>query len=148
MIVSRPQTGTITSFVLFLLITIIVVAMNVLVILQTNHAAWYNYAVVVILTPIGLFVFYKIFISYKVLSLGNNQIQIDLPVLRQSKKYPIEQIQQWTEMTVKTGKKSEYKELKIAFNDGRKINIGLREYTEYARIVQYLAQKASRKKAL
>src|SRR6266567_2744929 len=87
MIISKPQTGTITSFALFILITIVVVAMNVMILSREVQPAWYNYAVVVLLIPIGLLVFYKIFIRYKILRLGNNQIQIDFPVIRQSKKY-------------------------------------------------------------
>ena len=121
--------------------------MNATVIFDNQIVAWYNYAVVVVLVPIGLFVFYKVFVRYKILKLGNNQIQIDYPVLRQSKIYPLDQIDRWTENKVKTGKNSEYKELQVQFADGTKISIGHKEHTEYARMIQYLAQKASKKKA-
>ena len=123
------------------------VVMNAMVIFNNQIVAWYNYAVVIVLVPIGLFVFYKVFVRYKILKLGNNQIQIDYPVLRRSKIYPLDQIDRWTENKVKTGKNSEYKELQVQFADGTKISIGHKEHTEYARMVQYLAQKASKKKA-
>lgn len=147
MITSKPQTSTITSFVFFLLITVIVVIMNSVAIFRDREASWYNYAVVVVLIPIGILVFYKIFVRYKVLKFGNNQIQIDYPMLRQSKVYPLEQIDQWIENKVKTGKNSEYKELQVQFNDGKKISVGHKEHTEYTRMVQYLSQKAPKKKA-
>ena len=121
--------------------------MNSIALVSDRQAAWYNYAVVGVLVPIGIVVFYKIFVRYKILRLGNNQIQVDYPMLRRSKAYPLEQIDQWVENSVKTGKNSEYKELQIRFADGKKISVGHKEHTEYARMVQYLAQKAPGKKA-
>ncbi len=147
MITSRPQNSTITSVVLFLVITILVVSFNFAAIVRDRIAAWYNYLIVILLIPIGLLVFYKIFLRYKILQFGNNQIQIDYPVMMQSKKYTIEQIERWIENKVKTGQSSEYKELEILFSDRKKITIGHKEHTEYSRIVQYLAQKAPKKKA-
>jgi hypothetical protein len=147
LITSKPQTSTITSFVFFLLITIVVVAMNSIAIFPDHNAAWYNYAVIVVLVPIGITVFYKIFVRYKILKFGNNQIEINYPILRLTKFYPLDQINLWVENTVKTGKNSEYKELQIRFADGKKISIGHKEHTEYTRMVQYLLQKASKKKA-
>ncbi len=133
--------------VLFLVITILVVSFNFAAIVRDRIAAWYNYLIVILLIPIGLLVFYKIFLRYKILQFGNNQIQIDYPVMMQSKKYTIEQIERWIENKVKTGQSSEYKELEILFSDRKKITIGHKEHTEYSRIVQYLAQKAPKKKA-
>ncbi len=147
MITSKPQTSTITSFVFFLLITVAVVVMNSIAIFRDREAAWYNYAVVVVLVPIGIVVFYKIFVRYKVLKFGNNQIAINYPMLRQTKVYLLEEIDLWVENKVKTGKNSEYKELQIRFTDGKKINVGHKEHTEYIRMVQYLSQKALKKKA-
>jgi hypothetical protein len=147
LITSKPQASTITSFVFFLLITVVVVVMNSIAIFRDPTAAWYNYAVIVVLVPIGIVVFYKIFVRYKILKFGNNQIHIHYPMLRQAKVYPLEEIDQWTENKVKTGKNSEYKELQVRFTDGKKINVGHKEYTEYTQMVQYLLQKALRKKA-
>ena len=145
MIVSKPLTNTIISFTLFLILTFTVLGMNVWAILHFAQPAWYNYAVVGLLAPIGLFVLYKIFIRYRVLRLGNNQIEIRFPVLRKVKKYPLDQIDFWIEKEVKTGKNSVYKELELAFKDGKKENLGHKEFTEYTRIVQYLKQKAAKK---
>jgi hypothetical protein len=147
LIISKPQVGTITSFVLFLAITVAVVVMNTIVILRHELVAWYNYAVVIVLLPIGLFVFYRIFVRYKILKFGNNAIEIFYPVLRKSKTYPLSQVDQWIENKVKTGKNSEYKELQVKFRDGQKISVGQKEHTEYARMVQYLVQKSPKKKA-
>src|SRR4051794_16021324 len=98
--------------------------MNSIVIFRNQLVAWYNYAVVIALLPIGLFVFYKIFLRYKILKFGNNQIEINYPMLVQRKVYSLDQIDQWIENKVKTGKNSEYKELQVRFADGKKISIG------------------------
>lgn len=147
MITSKPQTGTIVSFVLFLAITVLVVAVNVVIIVNQLQAAWYNYAVVGVLVPIGLFVFYRIFIRYKVLKLGNNQIEVRYPALGKVKTYELADVERWLENKVKTGKNSEYKELEVYFSDGKKISVGHKEHTEYSRMVQYLGQKVPKKKA-
>jgi hypothetical protein len=145
MIVSKPQTSTITSFVFFLLITCIVLGMNAWAITQTARPAWYNYAVIGLLAPIGLFVLYKIFIRYKVIRLGNNQIEVSFPVLKQNKTYKLAEVQFWFENQVKTGKKSVYRELAIKFEDGKKISLSPKESTEYERALQYLKQKLPKK---
>ena len=146
MIVSKPLTSTITSFVFFLIITIVVLGMNVWVLTKDPHPAWYNYAIIALLAPIGLFVFYKIFVRYKIIRLGNNQIEVSFPVLRDSKKYSLAQVSHWTEKQVSTGKKSVYKELEIKFEDGRKVTLGHKEFSEYPRMIQYLIQKVPKKK--
>jgi hypothetical protein len=146
MIVSKPQTSTVISFVIFLTLTFVVLAMNILVIIKDPQPAWYTYLIIAILIPIALFVLYKIFIRYKIIRLGNNMVELAYPVLRQTKKYSLDQIEYWVEHQVKTGKNSTYKETEIKFMDGIKLTIGHKEHTEYGRIVQYLSLKAAKKK--
>ena len=146
MITSKPQTSTIISFIIFLTLTFVVLGMNVYVIVKDLQPAWYTYLIVVILSPIAVFVLYKIFIRYKILRLGNNLIELTYPVLRRTKKYSLDQIEYWVEHKVKTGKNSIYKEAEIKFTDGLLVTIGHKEHTEYPRIVQYLSLKALKKK--
>ena len=146
MIISKPQTSTVVSFVIFLTLTLVVLAMNILVIIKDPQPAWYTYLIIVILIPIAIFVLYKIFIRYKIIRLGNNLVELAYPVLRLTKKYSLDQIEYWVEHKVKTGKNSTYKETEIKFMDGIKLTIGHKEHTEYARIVQYLSLKTAKKK--
>ena len=146
MIVSRPITSTVVSFVIFLVITFVVLGMNIYAI--NTQGAWYNYVVLGLLLPIAAFVIYKIFLRYKVLSLGNNQIEVNFPVLRQSHKYKLESVQFWVENQVKTGKNSVYKELVIKFEDGRKVTMSPKEATDYDRTLQYLKQKLPKKRVV
>ena len=146
MIVSKPRTSTLSSFALFLIITLIVIGMNVYTILKSPAPAWYNYGVVGLLIPIGGFVLYKIFIRYQVVRLGNNQIEVQFPVLRRFGKYNLDQVEFWFENQIKTGKNSVYKELVIKFSDSKKVTLSPKESTEYERVVQYLKQKLIKKK--
>jgi hypothetical protein len=143
-IVSKPLTATITSFILFLLITLVVIGMNIYAIML--RGAWYNYLTIALLAPIGIFVFYKIFLRYKIIRLGNNQVEVNFPMLRQRKNYKLEAVQFWFENQVKTGKNSVYKELVIKFEDGKKVTLSPKESTDYERVIQYLKQKLAKKK--
>ena len=120
--------------------------MNLVVVIEGQLAAWYNYVIIGLLIPIGGFVLIRIFILYKIIRMGNNQVQISYPVLRREKKYTLKDIEAWRENKVKTGKTSEYKELQILFSDKKKLSVGHKEHTEYSRMVQYLTQKAEKKK--
>ena len=145
MVVSKPQLNTLISFSLFLVITAVVFAMNVVSIMN-DTAAWYNYVIATALLPIGLFVLFKIFIRYKIIRAGNNSIDISYPVLMQTEKYPLQSIVAWRENIIKTGKNSVYKQLEILMDNKKRISIGHKEHTEYDRLVQYLQQKIPKKK--
>jgi hypothetical protein len=144
-VISKPQTNTIVSFTLFLLLTFTVLTLNVISIIQ-GVAAWYNYLISALLLPIGVFVTYKIFIRYKVIKAGGNQIEISYPVLRSSEKHSLQSVVAWRENIVKTGKNSVYKQLEILFENKKRISLGQKEHTEYVRLVQYLQHKLPRKK--
>ena len=120
--------------------------MNVYIIIKAPHPPWYTYAISIGLGSIAAFVIFKMFIQYKVIRMGNNEIAIHYPVLRKLTRYPLARIDYWRENQVKTGKKSVYKELEVVFEDGKKISTGQKEYTEYQKMIQYLLQKAPRKR--
>lgn len=120
--------------------------MNAWIAIRDPHPAWYTYLIIVLLLPIALFVGYKIFIRYKIIYIGNNQIKIQFPVLRISSVYSLDQIENWTENIVKTGKNSTYKELEIKFSDDQKLSMGHKEFTEYDKVKKYLQQKVPKLK--
>jgi hypothetical protein len=146
LIVSRPQTSTLVSFTIFLLITAVVLGMNVYALAAASAPAWYNYLMATLLVPIFLFVFYKIFIRYKIIRMGNNRVEISYPVARKHKVYMLHEIVLWKENIVKTGKNSVFRQLEIFFQDKNRESFGDKEHTEYGRMVQYLNQKAPKKK--
>jgi len=124
----------------------VVLTMNVYAVVKTSASAWYNYLIILLLVPIGLFVLYKIFIRYKIIRLGNNRLELSYPVMRKHKVYVIQDIVAWKENVVKTGKNSVFRQLEIFLTDKQRISVGDKEHTEYTRVVQYLQQKVPKKR--
>ncbi len=120
--------------------------MNVFALVKTPSPAWYNYLMVALLAPIGLFVLYKIFVRYKIIRLGNNRLELSYPMLKKHSIYPLQEIVAWKENVVKTGKSSVFRQLEIFLPDRQRISFGDKEHTEYSRVVQYLNQKVPKKK--
>ena len=129
---------------MFLLITYVIIGMSFLQI--RGDAPWYTYLLLIILLPVSVFLTIKVFINYKRIEIGNNQIAMFYPVRRFKRKYDVKNIQSWIELSVKTGKKSTFRELQIQFEDNFKLNLGEKEYTHYKEILQYLSKKAGNKK--
>ena len=102
---------------------------------------WFNYAIIIILTPAALFVSYGVLFRYKTVTMGDRQIEVRYPQFRLNRKYSLEEVTYWKESVVKTNKTSNYKELEVKFKDGRTIRMGHREYTEYEKMLGYLGQK-------
>jgi hypothetical protein len=120
--------------------------MNVYAVAKVPHPAWYNYLMIVLLVPIGLFVLYRIFVRYKIIRLGNNRLELSYPILRKHKVYSLQEIVVWKENVVKTGKNSVFRQLEIFLQDNQRISFGDKEHTEYGRVIQYLNQKVPKKK--
>ncbi|HRK55210.1 MAG TPA: hypothetical protein PK185_14935 [Cyclobacteriaceae bacterium] len=111
-----------------------------------QEPAWYTYLILIALTPLSLFLTYRIFINYKVIELANEKITIKYPIRNSRKHYPLGRVIYWRESIVKTGKNSTFKELEIRFDDNFKLNLGLREYSNYQKVQSYLTKKLARKK--
>ncbi|MEQ8364595.1 MAG: hypothetical protein RH948_17095 [Cyclobacteriaceae bacterium] len=146
MTVSKPLNGTLFSFGLFIIISFVLVGMSLIEFTSEQHPAWYTYLILVALTPLSLFLVYRIFINYKVIELGNEKITIQYPVKNNRKHYPLGRVSHWRESIVKTGKNSTFKELEIVFDDNFKLNLGLREYSNYQKVQSYLTRKLAKKK--
>ena len=145
MIVSKPQTSTLLSFSAFLIIASGLIGFNIVAALKETKPSWLNLTVIVLLTPLALFSLFKIFLSYKVIRVGNNQIDIRYPVFRKSKKYSLDQIGYWKETIIKNTMGT-YKEIEVRFTDNSTLSMGHKEYTEYSKIAGYLSQKVPKKK--
>ena len=146
MIVARPKTATVSSFILFAAITLFILALNVRILVTYPAPPWYTYLIVAALVPILGLVIHRIFLRYKVIRLGNNQIEVWYPVLRKRHRQPLGTIVAWRELRVKTGKASTYRELEILLEPKKKISLAYQEYTEFDRMVKYLGQKCANKR--
>jgi hypothetical protein len=146
MIIAKPKFTTLFSFAVFLLLSGFVLYLNIRVMLDEPQIVWYRVLIIALLSPICLYLIYRIFFQYKKISIGNNKFRIDYPLRGVHRIYEIKQIESWKEDVVKTGKSSQYRELVIKFNSGQTLTMGMQEYTEYKKIIGYLHEKAARKK--
>jgi len=144
--VSKPIQSTLLSFALFLVISYTLVAMCLVQVLEDQQPPWYVYLVLGVLTPLSIFLTYRVFINYKVIVLANDLITVRYPVLSKVKNYPLDSVIHWQEVIVKTGKTSTFKEIEILFDDHFKLSLGLKEYSNYPKVYNYLMKKLSRKK--
>lgn len=146
MLISRPLQSTLISFGLFLVLSFAIVGMSLIQVIADKHPPWYVYLILVLLAPLSLFLTFRIFINYKQVEFGNNQISVRYTVRKKIKSYPLSDVLQWRESIVKTGKNSVFKEIEIQFSDQFKVTLGLKEYSDYPRVKAYLEKKLGKKK--
>lgn len=144
--VSKPLNNTLFSFGLFIVISLVLIGMSLIEFFSDQEPEWYTYLILIVLIPLSLFLIYRVFINYKVIELGNGKICITYPVRNSNKQYPLARVTRWRESIVKTGKNSTFKELEIQFDDNFKLNLGLREYSNYQQVQAYLTRKLGKKK--
>ncbi len=134
------------SFSVFLLISYLLIGMSLVQLISDDQPAWYTYLVIGAMTPLAVYLTFRVFINHKVVTLANNQITIRYSVKRKIKNYDLGNVVHWKESTVKTGKSSTFKEIEIQFDDRFKIVIALNEYSNYPQVYAYLAKKLPGKK--
>ena len=114
--------------------------------ISDNNPPWYVYLVLIVMTPLSIFLSIRTFVNYKIIEFGNNRIAVKYTVRKKVKSYLLSDVTHWKESIVKTGKNSTFKEIEILFTDHFKINIGLKEFSDYPKVQSYLERKLSKKK--
>lgn len=120
--------------------------MSFLQYLSESNPDWYVYLVLLLMTPLTIFLTIRTFVNYKVIEFGNNQISIRYTVRKKVRSYPLSEVNHWRESIVKTGKSSTFKEIEIQFADRFKVNLGLKEFSDYPKVQTYLERKLGKKK--
>ena len=115
MIHARPKPGTLISFGLFLVISYALLGLSMYVLTHDPQPAGYHYLIVLLLTPIASYITYKVLFRYKVVGMGNRQIEVRYPQFRSYRTYSLDEVEFWMESMVRTGKTSTYKELEVKF---------------------------------
>ena len=118
--------------------------MSLYYILISTAYAWYQYAAVIVLGPIGLGLLFRTVLSYKIVYLGKGSIEIRYPTRFKSKSYKLNSISRWSETEIKTlgGK---FKELEVVFENKKKLQLSIQEHTNYPQVVKYLKKKCAKK---
>lgn len=131
---------------MFLVLSFAIIGMSLIQVVGNENSAWYVYLVLIVLTPLSLFITFRTFVNYKLIEFDNNQIAIKYTVRKKIKAYSLSDVLHWKESVVKTGKNSTFKEIEIQFNDRFKVVLGLREYSDYPKVKAYLEKKLGKKK--
>ncbi len=142
MIVVKPKINTLLSLGIFITICLSVSGYTLSVMIGSNSIQWYQYLIVLILTPLALGILFKTLLGYKRVEVGKNKITVYHPIRFSNQSYQVKEIRQWTEQNVKTAG-STFKELNILFDSGKKLSLSLQEHTNYLDLLKYLKKKCS-----
>jgi cytochrome c biogenesis protein CcdA len=137
---SKPKIGTLFSLAIFIVFCLSAAGVSLYFMLSQTYYEWYQYALVVVLGPLGLGLFFRTILSYKVVHLGKGSIEVRLPTRFKTTTYKLSNVSKWSETEIKTlgGK---YKELKILFDNKKKLQLSMQEHTNYPQVIKYLKKK-------
>jgi len=145
LIVAKPIQSTLFAFIGFVVFSILLITMALIQIVNSPVAPWYSYLTVIVLSPLSVFLLYKMAFNYKIIEFDPKLITIRYPLKKATKTFAANQLASWGEAEVKTGKASTFKELEIRFADRTRITMGHREYSNYDRTISYLKKYAGNK---
>lgn len=144
MIVSKPKGNTVFSLSMFLIICYSLVGYTLYQYLSHEEQFWYQYGILIIITPIAISVSIKVARTFKIVNLGKGQMTVKYPILFKVRKYNLKQLEQWEETIIKT-QGTVFKQLIMRF-EKEKVGIANQENTEYDKIFEYLRKKHPSKK--
>lgn len=101
------------------------------------------YVFIVVLTLLGIVINIRMFLTYKVITVGKGKLFVKQPYIFRTKTYEMARLQAVNEEKVKTFN-DEYKELHLQFEDG-KLKINKQEYTDYERLKAYVDKNKPKK---
>jgi len=146
LVVARQKSTVVFAFALFISLSYAVGGFSFFVLMTDPTPFWGHYATAFLLLPLATVIMVRQFVNYKVVRAGEGKLTISYPVRRTMRAYAPGSIAAWSETTVKTGKQQRYTELSIIFDDESRLDLGSQEYDQYGALVQWLNQKAGRKK--
>lgn len=143
MIVCKPKVGTLISLGIFVAICLSVSGYTFQYIQSNQNNAWYLWLIIVLLAPLSLGLLTKTILGYKIVQLGKGKVNLSYPTRFFKKSYSVKQVTGWKEESVKTST-GNFQELKIQFDDKRKLSLSLQEHTGYKDVVRYLKSKCKK----
>jgi len=142
MIVSKPKAQALFAIIMFALICLSLGGYNLFLI--TNGSSWFfNYLMAIVFLPIGLILVIRQMINYKIISIGNNKIQVWYPLRFRTIRVSLGLLEYWQESIIQT-KTGVFKQLEIIFH-GKTIKMSVQENTHYQETVNYFKKKLARK---
>lgn len=143
MIVSKPKSQALFAIFMFILICLSLGGYNLL--LLFDGSTWFfNYIMASIFLPLGLILLIRQMVNYKIISIGNDKIQVRYPLRMRTIRLSLNQIEYWQETIIQT-KTGVFKQLDIVFGR-RTIKMSIQENSRYQETVNYFKKKLARKR--
>jgi hypothetical protein len=143
MIVSKPKKQALFAIGVFILISFGLGGYN-LILLYKGSTWFFNYLMAIVFLSIALVLFLRQLFNYKIISIGDNKIQVWYPLRFSTARAPLTEVEYWQETIIQT-KTGVFKQLEIVLA-ARKIKMSVQENTEYQQVVNYLKKKIASKR--
>ena len=142
MIVSKPKKQALFAIGVFTLICFGLGGYNFILISQ-GSTWFFNYLMAIVFLVIAHVLMLRLLFNYKIISIGNNKIQVWYPLRFHTIRAPLNEMEHWEETIIQT-KTGVFKQLEIVFPT-RTIKMSIQENTHYQEAVNYLKKKLAKK---
>lgn len=139
MIECKPKGKAIVSLGLFAVICYA----GSLLLFSVREKTTFIYVSIVLLSLLGVGINIRMFLTYKVITVGKGKLFVKQPYIFRTRTYELVDLQSINEEKVKTFN-DEYKELHLQFDTG-KLKLNKQEYTDYERLKSYIDKNKSKK---
>ena len=143
MIVSKPKSKALFAIGVFIVICFGLGGYNFMLI--TNGSTWiFNYIMATVFLVLAHVFMMRQMFNYKIISIGNDKIQVWYPLRFRTTRVPIKDLVHWEETIIQT-KTGIFKQLEIVFPN-KTIKLSLQENSFYKEAVNYFKNKQSNKR--
>lgn len=143
MIVSKPKSQALFALGVFIVLCLLLGGYNLNLLLKGNN--WFfNWLMTLIFLPLGLILLLRQLLNYKIISLGNEKVQVWYPLRFRTIRGNLKDMEYWEETIIQT-KTGVFKQLDIKYPQ-RTIKMSIQENTNYQEAVNYLKKKQARKR--
>lgn len=143
MIVSKPKSKALFAIGVFVTICFGLGGYNFMLIAQ-GSTWFFNYIMAFMFLIIAHVLMLRQMFNYKIISIGDNKIQVWYPLRFKTIRAPLDEMEYWEETIIQT-KTGVFKQLEVVYPT-RKIKMSIQENSKYQEAINYLKKKAAQKR--
>ena len=143
MIVSKPKKQALFAIGVFTLICFGLGGYNFMLISQ-GSSWFFNYLMAIVFLLIAHVLMLRLMFNYKIISIGDNKIQVWYPLRFRTIRAPLKEMEHWEETIIQT-KTGVFKQLEVVYPT-RTIKMSIQENSRYQEAVDYLKKKVAQKR--
>jgi hypothetical protein len=142
MIVSKPKPQALFAIGMFVLVCFSLGGYNLSFIIK-GSTWFFNYVMAIVFLPLGFILLIRQMINYKIISVGNDKIQVWYPLRFNTLRAPLNKVEYWQETIIQT-KTGVFRQLEVVF-PSKTIKMSVQENSNYKEVVNYFKKKLARK---